>query len=74
GGRALTMHAHKGSLHGFGADIFAGTNSAYSQDNDAQSGNITLEAGQDITFESAQNTQSTQNNMQSASMNIGYSY
>nr|WP_172462900.1 hemagglutinin repeat-containing protein [Bartonella doshiae] len=74
GGRALTMHAHKGSLHGFGADIFAGTNSAYSQDNDAQSGNITLEAGQDITFESAQNKQSTQNNMQSASMNIGYSY
>ncbi|SUV44417.1 Uncharacterised protein [Bartonella doshiae] len=71
---AEDIQAHKGSLHGFGADIFAGTNSAYSQGNDAQSGNITLEAGQDITFESAQNTQSTQNNMQSASMNIGYSY
>ncbi|MBB6160203.1 hypothetical protein HNQ74_001658, partial [Bartonella doshiae] len=65
---AEDIQAHKGSLHGFGADIFAGTNSAYSQGNDAQSGNITLEAGQDITFESAQNTQSTQNNMQSASM------
>ncbi|WP_396584119.1 hemagglutinin repeat-containing protein [Bartonella grahamii] len=72
GGRAVNMHAHKGSIHGVGADIIAGTNPM--QSNDAQSGNITLEAGQHITFESAQNTQSTQNRSESASMNVGYSY
>ncbi|WP_375647458.1 hemagglutinin repeat-containing protein, partial [Bartonella sp. CR84HXZ] len=72
GGRSINMHAHKGSIHGVGADIIAGTNPVYA--NDEQSGNITLEAGQHITFESAQNTQSTQNSSESASMNIGYSY
>ncbi|MET3590561.1 filamentous hemagglutinin, partial [Bartonella silvatica] len=71
-GRAVNMQAHKGSIHGVGADIIAGTNPM--QSNDEQSGNITMEAGQHITFESAQNTQSTQNHTQSASMNIGYSY
>ncbi|WP_375664397.1 hemagglutinin repeat-containing protein, partial [Bartonella sp. CL50QHWL] len=44
------------------------------QSNDKQSGNITMGAGEDITFESAQNTQSTENHTQSASMNVGYSY
>ncbi|EJF74091.1 hypothetical protein MCO_01943, partial [Bartonella sp. DB5-6] len=71
-GRAVNMHAHKGSIHGVGADIIAGTNPM--QSNDEQSGNITLEAGKDIIFESAQNTQSTQSQMQSASVNVGYSY
>ncbi|MBB4077275.1 filamentous hemagglutinin [Bartonella fuyuanensis] len=71
-GRAVNMQAHKGSIHGVGADIIAGINPM--QSNDEQSGNITMEAGKDITFESAQNTQSTQNHTQSASMNIGYSY
>ncbi len=65
------MHAHKGSIHGVGADIIASTNPLI---NDEQSGNITLEAGKDITFESAQNTQTMQNHSQSASMNVGYSY
>ncbi|WP_375671310.1 hemagglutinin repeat-containing protein, partial [Bartonella sp. CL434QHHD] len=71
-GRAVNMQAHKGSIHGVGADIIAGTNPM--QSNDKQSGNITMGAGKDITFESAQNTQSTQNHTQSASMNVGYSY
>ncbi len=68
------MHAHEGSIHSVGADIIAGTNPIYVLDNDEQSGNITLEAGQHITFESAQNTQSTQNHNESASVNVGYSY
>ncbi|WP_375672364.1 MULTISPECIES: hemagglutinin repeat-containing protein, partial [unclassified Bartonella] len=71
-GRAVNMQAHKGSIHGVGADIIAGTNPM--QSNDEQSGNITMEAGKDIIFESAQNTQSTENHTQSASMNVGYSY
>ncbi|WP_375705879.1 hemagglutinin repeat-containing protein, partial [Bartonella sp. AA2SXKL] len=71
-GRAVNMQAHKGSIHGVGADIIAGTNPI--QSNDEQSGNITMGAGKDIIFESAQNTQSTENHTQSASMNIGYSY
>uniref|UniRef100_UPI0035D0CB6B hemagglutinin repeat-containing protein n=1 Tax=unclassified Bartonella TaxID=2645622 RepID=UPI0035D0CB6B len=71
-GRAVNMQAHKGSIHGVGADIIAGTNPM--QSNDEQSGNITMGAGKDIIFESAQNTQSTENHTQSASMNIGYSY
>ncbi len=66
------MHAHKGSIHSIGADIIAGTNPVYA--NDEQSGNITLDARQHITFESAQNTQSTQNSSENASMNVGYSY
>ncbi|WP_375619047.1 hemagglutinin repeat-containing protein, partial [Bartonella sp. AC134YNZD] len=71
-GRAVNMQAHKGSIHGVGADIIAGTNPM--QSNDEQSGNITMGAGKDIIFESAQNTQSTENHTQSASMNVGYSY
>ncbi|PIT67796.1 hypothetical protein CEV08_09285, partial [Bartonella tribocorum] len=39
-----------------------------------QSGNITLDAKQHILFESAQNTQSTQNSSESASMSVGYGY
>ncbi|WP_208436418.1 hemagglutinin repeat-containing protein, partial [Bartonella vinsonii] len=39
-----------------------------------QSGNINLQAGNHITFESAQNTQSTQNHSESASVNVGTSY
>nr|WP_273724571.1 hemagglutinin repeat-containing protein [Bartonella sp. AU18XJBT] len=74
GGRAVNMHAHKGSIHGVGADIIAGTNPIYVLDNDAQSGNITMEAGQHITFESAQNTQSTQNSSESSSMSVGTGY
>ncbi|WP_375700682.1 hemagglutinin repeat-containing protein, partial [Bartonella sp. OC74QHHN] len=66
------MHAHKGSIHGVGADIIAGTNPM--QSNDAQSGKITLEAGQHITFESAQSTQSTQNSSESSSMSVGTGY
>uniref|UniRef100_UPI0035D02467 hemagglutinin repeat-containing protein n=1 Tax=Bartonella sp. PS17NMGDW TaxID=3243573 RepID=UPI0035D02467 len=73
-GRSVDMKAHKGSIHGTGADIIAGTNPVYARGNDPQSGNINLEAGQHITFESAQNTKSTQNHNQSASMNIGASY
>ncbi|SPU27769.1 Hemolysin precursor [Candidatus Bartonella washoeensis] len=72
--RSVNMQAHKGSIHGVGADIIAGTNSDYALDNDVQSGNINLEAGKHITFESAQNTQSTQNRSESASVNFGYSY
>ncbi|WP_198039457.1 hemagglutinin repeat-containing protein, partial [Bartonella refiksaydamii] len=71
-GRAVNMHAHKGSIHGVGADIIAGTNPM--QSNDEQSGNIILEAGQHITFESAQNAQSTQNRSETASVNVGYGY
>uniref|UniRef100_UPI0035D0722D hemagglutinin repeat-containing protein n=1 Tax=Bartonella sp. AA56HLJMS TaxID=3243434 RepID=UPI0035D0722D len=71
-GRAVNMQAHKGSIHGVGADIIAGTNPR--QSNDTQSGNITMGAGKDIIFESAQNTQSKQKHSQSASMNVGYSY
>ncbi|MET3590560.1 filamentous hemagglutinin, partial [Bartonella silvatica] len=74
GGRAVNMQAHKGSIHGVGADIIAGTNPIYVLDNDAQSGNITMEAGQHITFESAQNTQSTQNSSESSSMSVGTGY
>ncbi|WP_375707070.1 hemagglutinin repeat-containing protein, partial [Bartonella sp. AA126HLJHH] len=73
-GRSVNMKAHKGSIHGVGADVIAGTNPVYALGNDPQSGNINLDAGQHITFESAQNTQSTQNHNQSASMNIGASY
>ncbi|GAA5113021.1 hypothetical protein GCM10023261_17350 [Bartonella jaculi] len=69
---AEDMQAHKGSIHGVGADIIAGTNPM--QNNDEQSGNINLGAGKDITFESAQNTQNTQNHSQSASLNVGYTY
>ncbi|USP03050.1 hemagglutinin repeat-containing protein [Bartonella taylorii] len=72
GGRSINIHAHEGSIHSIGADIIAGTNPVYA--NDEQSGNITLDARQHILFESAQNTQSTQNRSESASMNIGYSY
>ncbi|EJF74419.1 filamentous hemagglutinin family domain-containing protein [Bartonella birtlesii LL-WM9] len=72
GGRAVNMHAHKGSIHVIGADIIAGTNPM--QSNDEQSGNINLEAGKDITFESAQNVQSTQNSSESTSMSVGYGY
>ncbi|WP_375653280.1 hemagglutinin repeat-containing protein, partial [Bartonella sp. MR110HLJHH] len=72
GGRSINIHAHEGSIHSIGADIIAGTNPVYA--NDEQSGNITLDARQHILFESAQNTQSTQNHTQSASMNVGYSY
>ncbi|WP_273760811.1 hemagglutinin repeat-containing protein, partial [Bartonella sp. ML70XJBT.G] len=71
GGRAVNMQAHKGSIHGVGTDIIAGTNPIYVLENDAQSGNITMEAGEDIIFESAQNTQSTQNNSESTSMSVG---
>ncbi|MCZ2159315.1 hemagglutinin repeat-containing protein, partial [Bartonella sp. 220] len=73
-GRSVTMQAHQGNIHGVGSDIIAGTNPVYASGSDAQSGNINLAAGQDITFESAQNTQSTQNHTQSASVNVGYSY
>ncbi|WP_208432769.1 hemagglutinin repeat-containing protein, partial [Bartonella taylorii] len=73
-GRAVNMHAHKGSIHGVGADIIAGSNPIYARGNDAQSGNITLEAGKDITFESAQNVQSTQNSSESTSMSVGTGY
>ncbi len=69
GGRAVNMQAHKGSIHGVGADIIAGTNPM--QSNDEQSGNITMGAGEDITFESAQNTQ---NSSESASMSVGTGY
>ncbi|EJF96781.1 filamentous hemagglutinin family domain-containing protein [Bartonella vinsonii subsp. arupensis Pm136co] len=71
-GRSVNMQAHKGSIHGVGADIIAGTNPVYA--NDEKSGNINLEAGKDITLESAQNTQSTQNRSESASVNVGTSY
>ncbi len=71
-GRAVNMQAHKGSIHGVGADIIAGTKPM--QSNDEQSGNITMEAGGDITFESAQNTQSTQNSSKSSSMRVGTGY
>ncbi|WP_208436640.1 hemagglutinin repeat-containing protein, partial [Bartonella tribocorum] len=74
GGRSINMHANKGSIHGIGADIIAGTNPIYVLENDAQSGNITMEAGKDIIFESAQNTQSTQNSSESASMSVGTGY
>ncbi|WP_375681248.1 hemagglutinin repeat-containing protein, partial [Bartonella sp. AP60NXGY] len=74
GGRAVNMQAHKGSIHGVGADIIAGTNPIYVLENDAQSGKITMEAGKDIIFESAQNTQSTQNSSESASMSVGTGY
>uniref|UniRef100_UPI0035CFC700 hemagglutinin repeat-containing protein n=1 Tax=Bartonella sp. AA9NXGY TaxID=3243443 RepID=UPI0035CFC700 len=73
-GRSVNMKAHKGSIHGVGADIIAGTNPVYALGNDPQSGNINLEAGQHITFESAQNKKSKQKHSQSASMNIGASY
>ncbi len=65
------MNAHKGNIHGVGTDIIAGTNPLI---NDEGSGNINLSAGQNITFESAQNTQSTHNHSQSASLNVGYTY
>ncbi|WP_455466735.1 hemagglutinin repeat-containing protein [Bartonella sp. B39] len=66
------MQAHKGSINSVGgADIIACINPVYALNNDEQSENITLEAGKDITFESAQNTQ---NHTQSASVNVGYSY
>ncbi|MCZ2159316.1 hemagglutinin repeat-containing protein, partial [Bartonella sp. 220] len=71
-GRAINIQAHKGSIHGIGSDIIAGTNPVYT--NDEKSGNINLGAGKDIIFESAQNTQSTQNRSESASVNVGYSY
>ncbi|WP_375624469.1 hemagglutinin repeat-containing protein, partial [Bartonella sp. TT119HLJHH] len=74
GGRAVNMQAHKGSIHGVGADIIAGTNPIYVLENDAQSGKITMEAGKDIIFESAQNTQSTQNSSESSSMSVGTGY
>lgn len=70
-GHAVNINAHKGDIHGVGTDITAGTNPLI---NDEQSGNITLSAGQNITFESAQNTQSTQNNSESTSMSVGYGY
>ncbi|CDO46871.1 filamentous hemagglutinin [Bartonella henselae] len=70
-GRAINIHANKGSIHGIGADLIAGTNSL---NNDEQSGNINLEAGQDITFESAQNRQNTQNHSQNISVNVGVGY
>lgn len=62
------MNAHKGNLHGIGVDMIAGTNPLI---NDEQSGNINMTVGQNITFESAQNTQSTQNNNESTSMSVG---
>ncbi|WP_273760991.1 hemagglutinin repeat-containing protein, partial [Bartonella sp. AU16XJBT] len=71
GGRSINMHANNGSIHGVGADLIAGTNPL---SNDEQSGNITLDAKQNILFESAQNTQSTQNHSQNISANVGYSY
>ncbi|WP_375705939.1 hemagglutinin repeat-containing protein, partial [Bartonella sp. AA2SXKL] len=74
GGRAVNMHAHEGSIHGVGADVIAGTNPIYVLENDAQSGKITMEAGKDIIFESAQNTQSTQNSSESSSMSVGTGY
>ncbi|WP_404977388.1 hemagglutinin repeat-containing protein [Bartonella sp. AP150HLJHH] len=74
GGRAVNMQAHKGSIHGVGADIIAGTNPIYVLENDEQSGNITMGVGEDIIFESAQNTQSTQNSSESASMSVGTGY
>ncbi|MET3590286.1 hypothetical protein ABID23_001391 [Bartonella silvatica] len=72
GGRGVNIEAHKGSIHGKGTDIFAGINPM--QNNDAKSGNINLEAGQHIIFESVQNTQSTENNIESTSVNVGTSY
>ncbi|WP_345117184.1 hemagglutinin repeat-containing protein, partial [Bartonella jaculi] len=72
GRRSVNIQSHEGSIHGTGVDIIAGTNSM--QNNDEQSGNINLVAGKDITFASAQNTQSTQNHSESASVNVGYSY
>ncbi|WP_208436441.1 hemagglutinin repeat-containing protein, partial [Bartonella vinsonii] len=74
GRRSVNVQAHKGSIYSVGADIIAGTNSDYALNNDAQSGNINLQAGNHITFESAQNTQSTQNHSESASVNVGTSY
>ncbi|WP_254473161.1 hemagglutinin repeat-containing protein [Bartonella sp. B1098] len=71
GGHAININAHEGNIYGEGVDIVAGTNPLI---NDEQSGNINLSAGQDITLESAQNTQSTQNHSQSASMNVGYTH
>ncbi|WP_273722155.1 hemagglutinin repeat-containing protein, partial [Bartonella sp. ML71XJBT] len=71
GGHSVNINAHKGNIHGVGTDIIAGTNPLI---NDEQSGNITLSAGQNITFESVQNTQNTQNNSESASMSVGYGY
>ncbi|WP_208436440.1 hemagglutinin repeat-containing protein, partial [Bartonella vinsonii] len=73
-GRSVNIQAHKGSIYSAGADIIAGTNSDYALNNDVQSGNINLQAGNHITFESAQNTQSTQNHSESASVNVGTSY
>ncbi|WP_273760766.1 hemagglutinin repeat-containing protein, partial [Bartonella sp. ML70XJBT.G] len=73
-GRSINMNAHKGNIHGVGADIIAGTNPIYALENDTQSGNITLSAGQNIIFESAKNTQSTQNSSESASMSVGTGY
>lgn len=68
GGHSINMNAHKGNLHGIGVDMIAGTNPLI---NDEQSGNINMTVGQNITFESAQNTQSTQNNNESTSMSVG---
>ncbi|WP_019221832.1 hemagglutinin repeat-containing protein, partial [Bartonella senegalensis] len=70
-GHAVNINAHKGDIHGVGSDITAGTNPLI---NDEQSGNITLSAGQDINLESAQNTQSTQNNSENTSMSVGTGY
>ncbi|WP_273719618.1 MULTISPECIES: hemagglutinin repeat-containing protein, partial [Bartonella] len=74
GGRSVNINAHKGNIHGEGSDIIAGTNPIYVLNNDAQSGNINMIAGQNITFESAQNTQSTQNSSENTSMSVGYGY
>ncbi|UTO28634.1 hemagglutinin repeat-containing protein [Bartonella harrusi] len=73
-GRSVTMQAHQGNIHGVGTDIIAGTNPLYATGSDTQSGNINLAAGKDIILESAKNTQDTQSRMQSASVNVGYSY
>ncbi|UNF53051.1 hemagglutinin repeat-containing protein [Bartonella krasnovii] len=68
GGRSVNINAHNGNIHGVGTDIIAGTNPLI---NDEQSGNINMIAEQNIIFESAQNTQSTQNNNESTSMSVG---
>ncbi|WP_455479878.1 two-partner secretion domain-containing protein [Bartonella sp. B23] len=76
--RAVSIEANKGTIHGVGADVIIGANSAYipnnGEHNNEHSKEIILKARQNITLESAQNVQKSTTKSRSASINFGYSY
>jgi len=69
-GRKASVTAGKGDIHIQGSDIVAGGNADYARDKTA--GDIALNAGKNITIESAQERSSSKNSSKNYGGSVGY--